>query len=130
MFRLLKDDSSRNLYPWAVLRIWCQNGNKVHLDTNLGNNAFISRLLIYAWLHTNKTAYLFTKGVKKYSHILFMKWPIVDPPPPPPQYRVKAIMVILAILRNLTILGVGVAIMDINQNASIEMYLEYLLLSV
>ena len=79
MFRLLKDDSSRNLYPWAVLRIWCQNGNNVHLDTNLGNNAFISRLLIYAWLHTNKTTYLFTKEVKKYSHILSMKWPIVDP---------------------------------------------------
>ena len=39
-------------------------------------------------------------------------------------------MVILAILRNFTILGVGVAIMDINQNVSIEMYLEYLLHSV
>ena len=39
-------------------------------------------------------------------------------------------MVILAILRNFTILGVGVAIMDINKNVSIEMYLEYLLHSV
>ena len=49
---LFKDDNSRNLYPRAVLWIWCHNGNNVHLDTNLGNNAFISRLLIYAWLHT------------------------------------------------------------------------------
>ena len=39
-------------------------------------------------------------------------------------------MMISAILRNLTILGVGVTIMDINQNVSIEMYLEYLLHSV
>ena len=79
MFRLLKDVSGRNLYSWAVLRIWCQNGNNVHLDTNLGNNAFISILLIYAWLHTSKTTHLFIKGMKKYSHILSVKWPIVVP---------------------------------------------------
>ena len=39
----------------------------------------------------------------------------------------EANMMILATLRNFTILGVGVTIMDINQNVSIRMYLEYLL---
>ena len=39
-------------------------------------------------------------------------------------------MTILAILRNFTIFGVGVAIMDINQNVSIEMYPADLLHSV
>ena len=42
----------------------------------------------------------------------------------------EANMMILATLRNFTILGVGVTIMDINENVSIRMYLEYLLHAV
>ena len=39
-------------------------------------------------------------------------------------------MMILATLGNFTILGVGVTIMNINQNVSIRMYLEYLMHAV
>ena len=63
------------------------------------------------------------KGIKKYFCLKIRNsWPQI--------ICFEANMMILATLRNFTILGVGVTIMDINQNVSIRMYLEYLLHAV
>ena len=87
MFHLLKDDSSRNLYPWAVLRIWCQNGNNVHLDTNLGNNT--SDLC----MASHKQNHIFLqRGEKVFTHFVYEmtnNWPphhatTTTPTPPHP----------------------------------------------
>ena len=60
------------------------------------------------------------KGMKKYFCLKKIRnsWP---------QIICSEANMILATLRNFPILGVGVTMMDINQNVSIRMYLEYLL---
>ena len=66
-----------------------------------------------------------SKGWKIFTHFVYKitnNWPQI--------FCFEAIMMTLVILRNFRILGVGVTIMGISENVSIEMYLEHLLHSV
>ena len=108
-------DSSWNLIPLAVLRIWYHNGYPVLLDINLAYNPTISRLPISVCTSSYKQSHksLCQKGWKGIDTII----------------NFEAIMMIWAILRNFTILGVGGRIMDINQNVY-PLECEYILHSV
>ena len=72
--------------------------------------------------HKQNHISLHQRGEKVFTHFLYKmtdSWPQI--------LCLEASMMIWAILRNFTILGVEVTIMAINQNVSIEMYLEYIL---
>ena len=128
VFHLWKGvDSSWNLIPWTVIWIWYYNVTMVRmlpLTLILALALSSPDFLPMHYFIQIKPYIPSPKGMKKY--FCLKKKGIVDNK----KNRFEANMMILATMCNFTILGVGVTIMDINQNVSIKMHLEYLLHAV